>query len=52
MFKVLFLLKTVDLFVGLLNVISFSFFFLSFFFFNEKCLTVTERRLLVCNEHV
>ena len=48
MFKVLFLLKAVDLFVGLLNVICFSF----FFFFNEKCLMLTERRLLVCNEHV
>ena len=49
MFKVL--LKAVVLFVGLLNVICFSFLFLSFFF-NEKCLMVTERRLLVCNEHL
>ena len=51
MFKVL--LKAVVLFVGLLNVICFRFLFLSFFFFfNEKCLMVTERRLLVCNEHL
>ena len=33
LFKVLFLLKAVDLFVSLLNVICFSFLFLSFFFF-------------------
>ena len=50
------LLKAVVFFVSLLNVICFSFLFFSFLFFflfvNEKCLMVTERKLLVCNEHV
>ena len=45
------LLKAVVFFVSLLNVICFSFLFF-FLFVNEKCLMVTERKLLVCNEHV